>query len=206
MDRNAGVKASCRITHKGSLAVPCSHTGMAPPPAYTHSLNPHTHLQRHIRLMAIIGLMPPDILLVPECDRGGGCQLLGTPMPSPAPPGWSVQIPHSPSPSLSLPKPGKTPRVCSLCQLSCINGGEGLMLKLTDCLHLLSELCHMLECTSWLLLGERRCPPLPSRLFFKWRAMLTLLPSWVTAIGLPPTTLVQLKVYGRVTLIVPHIH
>lgn len=39
-----------------------------PPPAYTHSLNPHTHLQRHIRLMAIIGLMPPDILLVPECD------------------------------------------------------------------------------------------------------------------------------------------
>lgn len=54
-----------------------------------------------------------------------------------------------------------------------MDGGEGLTLSLTDCLHLLSELCHMRECTSWLLLGERRRPPPPppplqTAVFFKW--------------------------------------
>lgn len=49
------------------------------------------------------------------------------------------------------------------------------MLELTDCLHLLTELCHMLECTSWLLLGERSRPLLPlcSLGFFKWSTKLT---------------------------------
>lgn len=90
MDRNAAVKTSCRITHSRSLAVPCSHPGMAP--SHMHAVLTHTHSQRHIRLMAIVGLMPPDISSVPECDGGGGRQLLGTPMPSPAPPGRSAQI------------------------------------------------------------------------------------------------------------------
>jgi len=56
------------------------------------------------------------------------------------------------------PQPGRALAVWSFCQLSRPNGGAEqrvwLLLKLTDWLHLLSELCHMLECTTWLRRGR----------------------------------------------------
>lgn len=145
--------------------------------------------------MAIIRLMPPDTQLVLECDEGGLPTFRCTGADFCASFRRSVEMLYSRGlflrPEPCLYQPGKTLAVCSVCQLSYINGGEGLMLKLTDCLHLLSELCHMLECTSWLLLGQRRRPLLPlcSPVLFKWSAKLTFPVSLgVTATSFPLIT------------------
>lgn len=99
-----------------------------------------------------------------EGGVGGSCQFPGAPELISALLGRSVRILYSGG-LFFLYEPGQTLTGWSLCQLSCTNGGEGkrvwLLLKLTDCLHLLSELCHMLECTTWLLLGRggsHSCP------------------------------------------------
>lgn len=79
--------------------------------------------------------------------------------------------------------------------------GVWLLLKLTDCLHLLSEPCRMLECTTWLLLGQRRHPPLPncSLVPSKCRAELTYPTSlWVTTISFPLSTPIYLPEYEHV--------
>lgn len=50
-----------------------------------------------------------------------------------------------------------------------------VILEVTDCLHLLSQLCHMLECTSWLLPGLRSLSllPLSGLMLLKWSAEMT---------------------------------
>lgn len=149
------------------------------------SLNPHTHtkartLDGYHWIDATWHLVSTGMWW-----EGGGMAGWGAAADSQEHRSWSLHLwdplfkysdPRGLCPSASPYRSRETLTVRSLCQQrSCINGGKGLLLRLTDCLHLLSELCHMLECTTWLRLGQRRRPLLPLRgpVRFKCRAELT---------------------------------
>lgn len=133
-----------------------------------------------------------------EGHVGGSCRLSGAPDQISVPLGRSVQIPYTTCGLFFLTQPhlyqpGRTLAFWRLCQVLCTNGGEGkrvwLLLKLTDCLHLLSELCHMLECTTWLRLGRGGSHSCPSILLCSLNAEQSwpsLLPSETYRNWLPP--------------------